>query len=145
MPAGIDKTANADAVAHLEAADVFADRRNHAGNFVAGHLRHRLLFAPNAMRGMHVAMADAAITDFNGDIVIADRAALEGDFVQFAGIIAEGISFGRNKRLVIQAAIAAGRSGAVNTECAHQDAGSRQTLDENAALRADFIHRKDSL
>ena len=90
LPAGVDETAHADAVAHLVLGHVGADRGDDAGDFVAGH-DGICGCAPLAAHGVDVGVADAREVDVEGDIVRPDVAALDGGFGQRCGRRCRGV------------------------------------------------------
>jgi hypothetical protein len=71
--------ADADEVAWLDAADgLGADADSDADDLVARDDRERL-WAPVTVDGVDVGVADAGVLDRDEDVVLTDRAALDGD------------------------------------------------------------------
>src|SRR5690606_36583853 len=67
-PAAVDHTADSNPVVLLEAADIGAHRRDHAGDLMAGHDRVAGI-AQIVLHHMQVRVADAAEFDLDGHIV----------------------------------------------------------------------------
>ena len=74
----VDHAADADAVADLELSHLAAGGDDGADNLVAGHHREDAVRAPLGLDLVQVRVADAAVLDVDGDVVVAGRAALDG-------------------------------------------------------------------
>ena len=147
MAAGINETADADAIAHLEFRNVLADGGHEPGDFMPGNLRHFLLARPVSEAGMHIAVANAAVMDVDGDIIIGQRAVLEIQRREFAGKVAERVAVCGNRLTVIVGAVIglAGRDGVQRQQCRQRaqraEADDGGDTAQAAAGRVDIIVR----
>ncbi|MNQ38014.1 hypothetical protein D3C85_515750 [compost metagenome] len=91
--ARVDEAAHAHVVAHLELADVGADGRDDAGDFMAGHHRESGA-APFVARLVDIGMAHATVFDRDGHVVFARGAALERERLQCGSRAQCGVAFG---------------------------------------------------
>ena len=76
LAAGVDETADADAIADLELRDLGADLGDDTGDLVTGH-DGVVGLAPFGPDGVDVGVADTREMDVEGDIVRPDVAAVD--------------------------------------------------------------------
>ncbi|MOA06365.1 hypothetical protein D3C78_1259960 [compost metagenome] len=83
MLAAIDHAADGDTIADLVAGHAGTDRSDVADDFVAGHAgEHGAV--PVVVHEVQVRMADAAVGDCDGDVVVAQGAAFDAQRGKFA-------------------------------------------------------------